>query len=132
MTLIDQMQLGAQTDATIRRFELEVGPLWPYVAPLVARYQRVAGDSTSALAALADSLRATVAKPSAKQLANDLKALLPGWQYFSSAQRCVLQTAAAYLSENDEVSADETSDGRADDDIVVAAAVRVLLRRSRS
>lgn len=129
--MTSQAQLEVHSDPTIRRFELEVGQLWPYVAPLMARYQGVTSDAEVALAELTESLKRKAACPLAVNLANDLRALLPGWRYFTAAQRAVLRTAAAYLVENDDAIPDDDPDGLADDDAVVAAAIRVLLRRSR-
>lgn len=131
MTLTSQAQLEVQPDPTIRRFEVEVGPLWPYVAPLLARYEGAAYDAEQALSDLTEALKRRVTNPLAGNLANDLRALLPGWRYFSSAQRAVLRTAVAYLVENDDAVPDDAADGYADDDAVVAATIRVLLRRSR-
>ncbi len=129
--MTSQAQLEVHSDPTIRRFELEVGQFWPYVAPLMARYQGVTCDAELALSELTESLKRKATSPLAVNLANDLRALLPGWRYFTAAQRAVLRTAAAYLVENDDAKPDEGHDGFVDDDAVVAAAIRVLLRRSR-
>lgn len=131
VTLTSQVQLGVMSDPTIARFEREVGPLWPFVAPFMARYQGVVNDPAESLSGLVESLRSTVSRPATAQLANDLLALLPGWAYFSNAQRCILQTAAAYLVETDDAMSDDAPGGMDDDDRVVRAAVCALLRRSR-
>lgn len=126
--MTSQAQLEVHSDPTIRRFELEVGHLWPYVAPLLARYQGLTSDAEAGLSDLTESLKRKAACPKAVNLANDLRALLPGWRHFTAAQRMVLRTAAAYVVERDD--ADAAPDGM-DDDAVVGAAIRVLLRRSR-
>ncbi len=142
MTLMSQAQLAVQPDPTVRRFERETGSLWPFVAPLMARYEGVIRDPDEALMEVTSALRKTSSIPAAKQLANDLIALLPGWKFFSATQRCVLQTAAAFLAKGGDgeerkpvgdSAADEPAPDshRTDADIVVAAAVRALLRRSQ-
>ena len=69
MTLTSQAQLEVHSDPTIRRFEVEVGQLWPYVAPLMARYQGVTSDAELALSELTESLKRKAANPLAVNLA---------------------------------------------------------------
>lgn len=150
------MQVAPSTDPTVRRFIRETGHLWPCVAPLMARYQEAESDPDDGFAKVSAALRRTFANPAATGLANDLVALLPGWKYFSASQRCVLRTAVAFLGRKDDATspaspdpletatpakhhscgpAEVTPNGstehedQADEDIVVAAAVRALLRR---
>lgn len=129
--MTSQAQLEVQTDPTVQRFELEVGQWWPYVAPLMARYLGAASEAEAALSDVTESLKRKATSPLATQLANDLRALLPGWKYFTAAQRAVLRTAAAYVVEGGDREHDDRTHGLEDDDAVVAAAIRVLLRQPR-
>lgn len=127
-----QLRVASEADLTVQRFEKEVGALWPHVAPLCAK---CAESPTPDIDELGRLLRTTAASelspPRLSGLANDLEALVAGWTHFNTSERTVLQAAMTYLAQREDAVPDHAPDGLADDEIVVNAAVRVLLRRSR-
>jgi len=66
-----------------------------------------------------------------RELANDLMALMAGWQHLGEEERVVLATAMAYLAEVDDAVPDHLPGGLEDDDRVMGAAVRAVLRPRR-
>lgn len=122
------MNLGVDTarhdERVLDRFRVELGDLWPHVAPHCVDAPE---DDSSRLVA---QIRATstAGDPAATGLAVELEALLAGWQHFGGPERAVLRGAVAYLSEADAATAD--AGGLDDDNAVVDAAIRAIMRRT--
>lgn len=66
------------------------------------------------------------------ELAADLMALMAGWPHLDRDARAVLVAAMSYLAEGDDSVPDHLPGGLDDDDRVVGAAVRAILRARRS
>ena len=62
------------------------------------------------------------------ELSNDLRALHAGYCHFDADERAVLVGATSYLLTDDDVCPDHEPGGLDDDDRVVRACVRILLR----
>ncbi len=110
-------QLGRQTPArgVLHRFESELGVLWPDVAPLCTRRyvkEGLAADSTPATPLDGRVPWHTVPA--------DLQALLVGWGHYDENERAVLRGAVGFVTDGHRWSPD--------DDTVIEAAVRALLR----
>lgn len=127
---------GARLDTTLtdtsalQSFRDELADLWEDLEPLV----RPADDA--AMLDLSHRLeRHVVLMPGSadrlRELANDLMALMAGWQHLGDEERIVLATAMAYLAEADDAVPDHLPGGLDDDDRVVGAAVRAVLRPRR-
>ena len=108
----------------IDRFEAEVGSLWPHVAPFVVE------PADEELPELIDSTRrrGDDADDLTRDLAHDLEALLAGWAHYDATERAVLRGAVTYLTEADDAFPDDGPHGYADEEVVVEAAVKALLR----
>lgn len=122
--------IDVEPGGPLARFQHEVGDLWwslgGHCTPLdeseLARWLDRLDRHLEGLAAEARSIT----------LANDLRALVAGWAHFDREERAVLCGAIIYLVTIDDAVPDGTppGDGLDDDDRVVSAAVRVLLRRA--
>ena len=100
-------------------FRRNLGELWYEVAPLCHTVE----DPSELAAALHGEDR-----PDARTLP-DLEALLAGWPHYDATRRAVLSGAVAYLTESDPEEASPGELLRADQEVVVDAAVRAILRR---
>lgn len=111
-------------------FREELGELWPAVAP---RCEPLGTDDVADLSvALEIHLHEhPVCAERVGELANDLMALMAGWAHYGEEQRAVLVGAMRYLTDADDVVPDEQPGGLDDDDRVVGAAVRAVLRSRR-
>ncbi|MCG7322423.1 hypothetical protein [Arsenicicoccus bolidensis] len=118
------------TTSALESFRDELTDLWGDLERLVAAVDDAAMIDLShrlerhvcAMPDSADRLR---------ELANDLMALMAGWQHLGHEERIVLATAMAYLAEADDAVPDHLPGGLEDDDRVVGAAVRAVLRPRR-
>lgn len=113
-------------------FRLQLGDLWPHVE---TRCRALDDDAAHELVGrlrrhLADQPEGA---QRARELANDLTALMAGWVHLDLEGRAVLVGAMDYLLTTDDLVPDDAEGGLDDDDQVVAAAVRAVLRtRSRT
>ncbi|AKT51622.1 hypothetical protein [Arsenicicoccus sp. oral taxon 190] len=114
----------------LETFRLELGDLWGAV-----RDRCVALDDDGVVALSRQLEQHLQTHPLVSQrigeLANDLMALMAGWQHFGAEERAVLVAAMAYLADADDVVPDHLPGGLDDDDHVVGAAVRAVLRPRR-
>lgn len=111
------------TSHVLDGFRHRLGPLWAAVAPHCV-------DSTADdLPRLQSQIRRCSGPecPRHPQLARELEAMLAGWCHYDPPERMVLRGAVDYLAESDK-AAPTIALVHDNDDIVVDAAVRALLR----
>lgn len=105
-------------------FRRRLGPLWAEVEPYCA--DSGPDDLPHLVRQVRECSRPECAR--AHALASELEALLAGWPHYGVHERMVLRGAVSYLAECEDPTDDDEA-GLDDDDAVVDAAVRVLLRR---
>lgn len=115
------MSETSSNPVALERFRRDLGDLWNDVAPLC----HSAEDPAELVAAL------HAQDGSVHRALPDLEALLAGWPHYDTTSRAILTGAVTYVTEaapaRDEA---EETPAEHDDEVVVDAAIRAILRRS--
>lgn len=124
------MKVGAdarEDGRVLDRFRVALGDLWPHVAPHCVDAPE---DDLGRLVAQVRATSTTREPERGTEPASELEALLAGWKHYGGPERAVLRGAVAYLSEPEDAMPDAAPGSLDDDNAVVDAAIRVILRRA--
>ncbi|MCH8613270.1 hypothetical protein [Arsenicicoccus dermatophilus] len=118
-------------EGALGTFREELGDMWPAVRPLC---RALDDDGVVTLSRRLEQhmLAHPACQDRVGELAADLMALMAGWPHLDRDARAVLVAAMSYLAEGDDSVPDHLPGGLDDDDRVVGAAVRAILRARRS